>query len=134
MRRAVLSLMLLTAASVVGAPAPLPKRGGPGADLQRLQGRWVRTHHTFEGRELLSITVYVVIRGTTLQFVSSDGHESEPWRITMNPGTSPKVLDVAGGDRTFRGVYRLEGDDLTICSRLGPDEKCRPSCLPWPTR
>jgi uncharacterized protein (TIGR03067 family) len=94
-----------------------------------LQGRWVRTHHTFEGRELLSITVYVVIQGTTLKFVSSDGHESEPWKITMNPRTSPKVLDVAGGDRTFRGVFRLEGDVLTICSRLGPDEKCRPSCF-----
>src|SRR5689334_20569271 len=68
MRRAVLSTMLLLAASsVVAAPAPLPKPMKRGSDLAMMQGDWEWVHYG-------KVVAPVFIRGNKIHWRSMDGH------------------------------------------------------------
>jgi uncharacterized protein (TIGR03067 family) len=72
-----------------------------------------------------------VIAGDRMTYTEF-GKSLGAWRIHLEEGKSPKVFDLQGlpgptNGRVRRGVYRLEGDTLTICCRLSADEKNRPT-------
>jgi uncharacterized protein (TIGR03067 family) len=122
-------LPLAALVSLGFAPAPVPKPIKPDAnkdDLKKLQGAWVRVHLTINGKPRQA-NCTITIRGDRLQFpVPSDA-----WLIHLDPSKKPKVFDYKGAtpsvkDIDYRGVYRIEGDTLTICMRQGGAEKDRP--------
>ncbi len=39
----------------------------------------------------------------------------------MKPDRTPKELDLTAAGRTLRAIYRLSGDDLTICLNERPN-------------
>jgi hypothetical protein len=46
----------------------------------------------------------------------------------LDPGKTPKGIDLAEGSRqALFGIYRLDGDDLTICCSITGDKGDRPS-------
>jgi uncharacterized protein (TIGR03067 family) len=116
--------------SLAFAPAPFPKPDSTKHDLNKLQGTWTRVSLTIGGRrhdEGLDGTT-IVITGTRLQFPTP--HDA--WMISLNAKKSPKLFDYTGAtptvkDFVFRGIYRLEGDTLTICCNQGKEDKNRPT-------
>lgn len=71
--------------------------------------------------------VAVVIRGgtATITHVGIDAATDTKVKFELDPGRYPKGVDVItevgdGKQKTNRGIYRLEGDDLTLAF-AGPD-------------
>src|SRR3954463_13989149 len=115
------SLFFLATAvlSLAFAPAPFPRPGKRGdtneGDLKKLQGAWVRVQLGISmqpGPDNCAVT----ISGTRLQFPSKD----DAWTLTLVATKKPKQIDarrVSNQKDVFQGVYRLEGDTLTVCWR-----------------
>jgi len=117
----VLLLVVVSAVLLGFAPAPLPKptrHVPPG-----IQGEWVVVSWTNElGRDL---TILEARRGTTVRIADSrllayDGEVIRGWRLTLDANS---VDFLVGADRSpvLLGIYKREGDMLTICYR-GPRE------------
>jgi uncharacterized protein (TIGR03067 family) len=95
-------------------------------ELAALAGTWVYERQVVEGREIPITDVRkdtIVISGTALvrNGYRSDGQplSSIKSTISVDPTTSPKQMD-DDADVGFRisrrlGIYKLEGDKLTLC-------------------
>src|SRR3954471_9330523 len=106
MRR--VALLFWAALPLTFAPAPLPRRDAERATLAGLQGEWQRARDpsgvgvAFAGNRMR----YVVRGRVTAEY-------SVLWRPSANPPRFDR-RDVETPDRILRGVYRLEGDTLTV--------------------
>jgi uncharacterized protein (TIGR03067 family) len=125
MRRVILLLVVL---SVAFAPAPFPKPNRQ-TDLEKLQGEWVTVKSVLEGDEvkLTPGRDTAVFKGDQISFVTG-GTVSARWTITLGPAQQPRTLDLRGAGATnfILGIYRLEGDTLTLCNRNLAGGKDRP--------
>ena len=130
-----MSCCAFLALALAFAPAPFPKPGKPAAgqdDLKALQGTWSTVRRTSGGREVKSAgEVTVVIAGSTLKYLVNGMVRTE-WAITLDATKDPRVLDrtrIGGATKgvVLRGIYRLDGDTLTICYRQRVGEAERPT-------
>ena len=128
--RCVLPLFALVSLAFAPAPVYRPKRDTTQADLKAIQGTWCRTSLYIGGKRDTEIPgqIRIAITGTHLQFPTPD----DAWTIALDAKKSPKLFDYRGAtphtkDIIFRGIYRLEGDTLTICCNKGAQEKDRPT-------
>jgi uncharacterized protein (TIGR03067 family) len=117
------------------APAPFPKPDPSKAELKRLQGTWVQTLCTRGGTPVAVASqgeLTVVIAGDRMTYNAAGGGGSE-WVITLDARTKHRIMDLTGVGRSagnnFLGVYRLQGDTLTLCSRLATPPTTRPANL-----
>lgn len=115
-------------AVAVAVAAPLPKERPKPAES--IVGEWVRTESTFKGRKLRddppeSVAGFVFAGGGTYDaFRGSerlfDGYGNG---YATDPKADPPTIDLelpwtAVGD-TVRGIYRVDGDTLTMCLAVG---------------
>jgi uncharacterized protein (TIGR03067 family) len=136
------SLLLLTATLSTGfAPAPFPKPTS--GDLREMQGTWMvvqerqhLTRHYRAGARTPAVTqVIYTVRGKVVSIVG----KRLTWRVGETTRTmeivqldlrkTPKQIDFTDPDtrKRFLGIYRLEGDKLTLC--YAPAAAGRPSQL-----
>lgn len=116
-------LLPLLAGLLLGfAPAPLPKQQRPDAasqgDLQAMQGVWV---------ERFADSAAVTIRGDRMDY-----SPNYTWKLTLQAKANPRRVAAIGvgsevAGKTLLGIYRLEGEKLTICWRRNAASK-----LEWP--
>jgi uncharacterized protein (TIGR03067 family) len=115
------ALLLLAASlalTVQAAPAPLPRPDASKAELKRLQGNWAPVSATLEGRPRVAEHA-VVIAGDRFTYLA--GTLRQDWALTLDVRGRPKILDAKCISAPFaglvyQGIYRLDGDVLTICS------------------
>jgi len=115
------AVLLLLIVAVADAPKPAPTVDV--AELKKFQGKWAVTGHTFGGKktpekdttnwtlEVSGVKVVVREKIDVIEDLAIN---------TLNPKTKPGSVDmkVTGGedlDKVVKGIYRLEGDTLTIC-------------------
>lgn len=101
-------------------------------DLERVQGTWTMVSFEVDGesvpqdqvkggRLVVAKDVYTpMFQGRTTAFT-----------VVLNPEKDPKTFDLtvregAGRGRLFKGIYKLEGDTLTVC-RAMMEEAERPT-------
>lgn len=103
-------------------------KAAPGGDLARLQGTWDRVRPQVAG----VMAARWEIRGNALAIVDErdDGVVSRlTAEIRLDEGATPRaidtVLNVPKGTVTERGIYKIEGDTLTVC--IGRISERRPS-------
>jgi RNA polymerase sigma-70 factor (ECF subfamily) len=99
-------------------------------DLELMQGPWaristeIRGHKTFydEPRPVLMVRGDGFIFGT-----DRGGKPLDPERVELHPKQMPKAIDLTPGEtggplkgKTYPGIYKLEGDTLTLCLSIKP--------------
>jgi uncharacterized protein (TIGR03067 family) len=120
----------IAALSLILAPAPPPRtRPGPDrSDQDRLEGEWVRLR-MFLGSIFAQPekpgSVTVTFAGDHMKYFR-EGMFSSEWVIMLDGREQPRWFDrkgIAGKakDHGLRGIYKLQGDILTICSRMDGD-------------
>jgi uncharacterized protein (TIGR03067 family) len=129
------SILLLAAASAVAAPAPLPKGVKPSEreELARLQGDWEVVCEELWGADGCGEVAHperwtVSFRGACLRRYFGGDLRLEQ-AVRLDPARTPRALDLACLDSEVdsRGVYKLEGDALIICTANG--EARRPATV-----
>ena len=98
-------------------------------DKEELQGTWQVVRHEFEGEQAPK----EVSQGTKLTFKGDKYIGKSPERnyegsFALNPAETPKEIDlqpVEGDRQKLLGIYKLDGDNLTIC--LGAARQSRPT-------
>jgi len=116
-----LALCSLTGCASVHTPAVAARSGPLVGDEQRLQGSWKVTHN-----ELMHIdTPWLLGRvhiyfGRRFRLDTDTG--SEEFRIDEQ--SEPKRIDFDDGRRPLiKGIYKLEGDRLTVCTGAPGDPR-----------
>lgn len=118
------------AATFLAPPAALAQ--GIDEETRRLRGTWDITAMIQDGtvvaqtevRDWMAQDGRVVLKGQTLSFIQPDTNSRRELIFTVNPSAEPKTIDIAGGKKgTSLGIYRLEGETLTLC--LGRGEGAR---------
>jgi uncharacterized protein (TIGR03067 family) len=118
----------LTGLLLVGGPVPAEDK----TDSDKLDGKWEAVSQTVDGKDADADELknrYVVFKGDKLTFLYKD-KERGTASIKLDPGKSPRQIDVTYEDgaakgAVLKGIYKLEGDTLTLC--LGGLGKDRPA-------
>jgi uncharacterized protein (TIGR03067 family) len=125
------AILLAAALSLGFAPVPFPKPPKPdanGADTKTLQGNWLKVHSippgNGEGEGALVFT------GQHMRY-SLNGNMVGEYEFTVDARKKPKVFDFKGTGGavvgvSYRGIYRLEKDTLTISYVMTSNERERP--------
>jgi uncharacterized protein (TIGR03067 family) len=114
----------LVVASVLGLTSWSQAQTTPARDdRQFIQGTWTGSAGWRDG-ELLPADAIAGVRltfsGDELTALTPGGESSFPYKL--DPGQSPKAIDVDMDGQAGLGIYTLEGDTLTIChGELGED-------------
>lgn len=106
-------------------------------ELQRHQGTWVVTRAVFDGQETepeVARSIRRVVEGDHVVW-RRDGKSFAGTRIELDARREPATIDVipdGGANRGRRapGIYRLDGDTLTIC--MAPPDGERPEAFEAP--
>jgi uncharacterized protein (TIGR03067 family) len=111
--------LLAILVSLVAVGASVGRGQDDAQELQKLQGEWV-----FKGVES---TMTYTIKGNEYTFTRPDGKISKV-AFKIDATKDPKTFDRTAESGNVRlGIYKIEGDTLTICSNISSDSKLRPA-------
>lgn len=116
--------LLLCAFTLAFAPAPFPKtRERGGQQFASLEGKWTYVAQTIGGWQLPRESrneIWVEIQGASYWRCGTGGVRQES-RLTLDPKRQPKEFTltfthpISGKVSVSKGIYRLDGDRLTLC-------------------
>jgi uncharacterized protein (TIGR03067 family) len=114
-----------------------PKPETVKAEVARHQGTWRVVSSVREGKEApqdVARSIERVVEGDRVVW-KREGKNFAGTKVVLDPTRSPKTIDVIpeGGpnrDKRVLGIYKLEGDTLTIC--MAEPDKDRPKSFEAP--
>jgi uncharacterized protein (TIGR03067 family) len=123
---------LVTAGGIGLLSAADQKEGADKKELEKFQGKWVTVSTTIDGKALEEDEIKnrsVVFKGEKLTLLYKD-KERGTASLKIDPSKNPAQIDTTAEDGprqggTSKGIYKFDGDTLTICFVL--DSKDRPT-------
>jgi uncharacterized protein (TIGR03067 family) len=119
-RIAVIGLMALSALALIAF-------ADDQSDQEKMQGKWKIVRCEFSGRDEAQ-SVGVEDTFSDAKWLRP-GRRTAEYQFKFDASKDPRWVDLSAerlGDQTLKGIYKLEGDKLTICYAYDPD-------LPRPT-
>jgi uncharacterized protein (TIGR03067 family) len=101
-------------------------------DPGKLRGKWTAVRAEQDAREAADIVGHLLL-------IEGDKFSVQEKEVTIYEGTlgldksaSPSAIDFkhtghSSRGKTWRGIYRIDGDTLTICDNAGDPQKSRPT-------
>jgi uncharacterized protein (TIGR03067 family) len=126
-------LLFLVVLVLLGGETKKPAVKG---DLKKLQGVWKATSVVYNGDTLSEDgegKIKLTVKGDAGSVEANKNIKGEYAKVkfTLDESTSPRLMDVsiqAGGQKgiTLEAIYKLDGDKLTICTKvLGMDRPAK---------
>jgi uncharacterized protein (TIGR03067 family) len=131
-----LFLIVLFSAPVLIAGDDEPKGSSTKEEIQKLQGLWKVTKFidhsggdTTPDDEIKDFTIE--FQGDVVTIRKSKGDDGKEQKYTLNPSKEPKWIDIGvrEGQPLGEGIYKIDGDELTICI-VGATSSKNPSPRP----
>jgi RNA polymerase sigma-70 factor (ECF subfamily) len=121
--------MIVGVALVLGADAP--KKDDAAKDLEKFQGTWTLVSAEHNGvkaseENLKNAGVTLAVKDEKFTLKTAGGNVEGS--IKLDPAKKPKAYDATGTDPTGNkqdsvGIYKLDGDTLTVCFVLAGKER-----------
>jgi uncharacterized protein (TIGR03067 family) len=102
---------------------------------KKLQGAWTATKAEREGKTADDVVGHrLSFFGKRFQIQSEDGKPLYAGTVRLDPSTKPPAIDFEHTERalkgkTWKGIYALDGDTLTICDNAPNLDKGRPAAF-----
>jgi uncharacterized protein (TIGR03067 family) len=115
--RSHLSIMALALSAGLLSAAPAPE------DAEKIQGTWKIESLVIGGTERVDAKRQSQLIFAGEKFKVKDGDDTTgEGSFKLDPATKPKNIDLQGDGRVAHGIYKFDGDTLTICG----DESGKP--------
>jgi uncharacterized protein (TIGR03067 family) len=100
-------------------------------DLE-LQGKWTAVSAEQDGREAVDIVGHELLIEDGNFSIKEKGATIYEGTLRLDTSASPSAVDFKhtghpSSGTTWRGIYRIDGDTLTICDNAGDLERSRPT-------
>jgi uncharacterized protein (TIGR03067 family) len=125
--RAPIAILLCGLSSLAG---PVRAADAAREELARLQGTWVMTALEINGEKLPAEKFQSTkLEITGDRYITDTGRGRHEATLKLDPAKDPRTIDMTFADGpnkgdTAEGIYKLEGDTLTICRpRLPPQPR-----------
>lgn len=96
------------------------------SDLDAWQGVWKVTRIEQEEERSDNFEGVLLVHGDRVSLQGRDGERID-CGLYLDPASVPKAYDLPTINKTFRGIYSLKGDVLTICHTLDQQNPRRPT-------
>jgi uncharacterized protein (TIGR03067 family) len=111
----------------------VPAFAQPAADVPKeLHGRWNATKAVRDGKPARDVVGHrLSITADRFRIQSKDGKPLFAGTVRVDPTATPAAIDFEHADgalagKSWKGIYRLAGDTLTICDNAPNLDKGRP--------
>ena len=102
---------------------------------KKLQGSWTATKAERDGKAVDDVVGNrLVFTGNRFQIQSKDGNALYAGTFRVNPSAKPAAIDFEHTEgvfkgKTWKGIYRLDANTLTICDNAPELNKGRPTAF-----
>jgi uncharacterized protein (TIGR03067 family) len=102
---------------------------------KQLEGTWIATMAERDGKAADDVVGHrLSFTGNRFQIQSKDGKPLYAGTIRLDPSTKPATIDFEHTEgvvkgKTWKGIYGLDGDTLTICDNAPNMDERRPTAF-----
>jgi uncharacterized protein (TIGR03067 family) len=114
----------------------VPAFAQPAEDAKKkLQGTWTAAQAERDGQAAEDVVGHrLSFTGNRFQIRSKDGKSLYAGTFRLDPSAKPAAIDFAHSEgtlkgKTWKGIYALDGDTLTVCDNAPNLDKGRPAAL-----